>query len=153
MQNIWRRYRELRVTTKRSRPGRKRGTTARKDRRLILVSRQLRFNTLHQLCADWIRFLGHGVSEKTVRRRLHAARVYNRIARRKPLIYVLNRQKRVRWCNRIRNWTTLDNWSHIVFSDESRFTLNGDDNRVRCWRSPGEAFNPDALAFRTRSSV
>ncbi|GFS62691.1 transposable element Tcb1 transposase [Trichonephila clavipes] len=31
--------------------------------------------------------------------------------------------------------------SQIVFSDESRFVLGTDDNRVRVWRRPGERYN------------
>lgn len=33
-------------------------------------------------------------------------------------------------------------WNWIVFSDESRFILESDDNRVRVWRLRGEHFNP-----------
>ncbi|GFV53855.1 transposable element Tcb1 transposase [Trichonephila clavipes] len=30
---------------------------------------------------------------------------------------------------------------NVVFSDESRFVLGTDDNRVRVWRRPGERYN------------
>ncbi|GFV24515.1 transposable element Tcb1 transposase [Trichonephila clavipes] len=32
-------------------------------------------------------------------------------------------------------------WQKVVFSDESRFVLGIDDNRVRVWRRPGEQYN------------
>ncbi|GFX48992.1 transposable element Tcb2 transposase [Trichonephila clavipes] len=35
-------------------------------------------------------------------------------------------------------------WNLVVFSDESRFNLSSDDNRVRVWRPRGECLN---LAF------
>ncbi|GFV07192.1 transposable element Tcb2 transposase [Trichonephila clavipes] len=40
-----------------------------------------------------------------------------------------------------RNWTAAE-WNHDVFSDESRFNLSSDDNRVRVWRLLGERLNP-----------
>ncbi|GFU88784.1 transposable element Tcb2 transposase [Trichonephila clavipes] len=37
-------------------------------------------------------------------------------------------------------WNVTD-WKKVVFSDESRFVLGTDDNRVRVWRCPGERYN------------
>ncbi|GFV72085.1 transposable element Tcb1 transposase [Trichonephila clavipes] len=37
-------------------------------------------------------------------------------------------------------WKFTD-WQKVVFSDESRFVLGTDDNRVRVWRRPGERYN------------
>ncbi|GFU42479.1 transposable element Tcb1 transposase [Trichonephila clavipes] len=45
------------------------------------------------------------------------------------------------WCHARRNWTA-DEWNQVVFSDESRFNLSSDDNRVRVWRPRGERLNP-----------
>ncbi|GFS50247.1 transposable element Tcb2 transposase [Trichonephila clavipes] len=38
-------------------------------------------------------------------------------------------------------WNVTD-WQKVVFSDESRFVLGTDDNRVRVWRHPGERTFP-----------
>ncbi|GFX19077.1 transposable element Tcb2 transposase [Trichonephila clavipes] len=38
------------------------------------------------------------------------------------------------------NWTAAE-CSHIVFSDESRFHISSDDNRVRVWRPRRERLN------------
>ncbi|GFW76486.1 transposable element Tcb2 transposase [Trichonephila clavipes] len=37
-------------------------------------------------------------------------------------------------------WNVTD-WQKVVFSDESRFVLGTDDNRVRVWRCTGERYN------------
>ncbi|GFX40340.1 transposable element Tcb2 transposase [Trichonephila clavipes] len=37
-------------------------------------------------------------------------------------------------------WNVTD-WQKVVFSDESRFVLGTDDNRVRVWRRPDERYN------------
>ncbi|GFX43956.1 transposable element Tcb2 transposase [Trichonephila clavipes] len=34
-------------------------------------------------------------------------------------------------------------WQKVVFSDESRFVLGTNDNRVRVWRRPGAIFQQD----------
>ncbi|GFV00413.1 transposable element Tcb2 transposase [Trichonephila clavipes] len=39
-------------------------------------------------------------------------------------------------------WNVTD-WQKVVFSDESRFVLGTDDNRVRVWRRPGALFQQD----------
>ncbi|GFV24583.1 transposable element Tcb2 transposase [Trichonephila clavipes] len=36
---------------------------------------------------------------------------------------------------------TAAEWNQVVFSDESRFNLSSDDNRVRVWRPRGERLN------------
>ncbi|GFW14002.1 transposable element Tcb1 transposase [Trichonephila clavipes] len=36
----------------------------------------------------------------------------------------------------------------VIFSDESRFNLNGDDIRVRVWRLRGERLNPASVLLR-----
>ncbi|GFS47902.1 transposable element Tcb2 transposase [Trichonephila clavipes] len=43
-------------------------------------------------------------------------------------------------------WNVTD-WQKVVFSDESRFVLGTDDNRVRVWRGPGERYNPPPPTF------
>ncbi|GFY30459.1 transposable element Tcb1 transposase [Trichonephila clavipes] len=56
-----------------------------------------------------------------------------------------NRRLRLEWCPERRNWTAAE-WNQVLFSDESRFNLTSDDNRVRVWRPRGERLNP-AFAY------
>ncbi|GFX90104.1 transposable element Tcb2 transposase [Trichonephila clavipes] len=45
-------------------------------------------------------------------------------------------------------WNVTD-WQNVVFSDESRFVLGTDDNRVRVWTHPGERHNfPPLIVLR-----
>ncbi|GFY19221.1 HTH_Tnp_Tc3_2 domain-containing protein [Trichonephila clavipes] len=48
-----------------------------------------------------------------------------------------HRQLRLQWCHARSMWNVTD-WQKVVFSDESRFNLGTDDNRVRVWRHPRE---------------
>ncbi|GFU54309.1 transposable element Tcb2 transposase [Trichonephila clavipes] len=52
-----------------------------------------------------------------------------------------HRQLRLQWCQARSMWNVI-HWQKFVFSDESRFVLETDDNRVRVWRRPGERYNP-----------
>ncbi|GFX16217.1 HTH_Tnp_Tc3_2 domain-containing protein [Trichonephila clavipes] len=47
-----------------------------------------------------------------------------------------HRQLRLQWCQARSMWNVTD-WQKVVFSDESRFVLGTDDNRVGLWRCPG----------------
>ncbi|GFW19663.1 transposable element Tcb2 transposase [Trichonephila clavipes] len=51
-----------------------------------------------------------------------------------------HRRLRLEWCRARGNWTAVE-WNQVVFSDESRFNLSTDDNRVRVWRSRDERLN------------
>ncbi|GFV59015.1 transposable element Tcb2 transposase [Trichonephila clavipes] len=51
-----------------------------------------------------------------------------------------HRQLRLQWCQARSMWNVTD-WQKVVFSDESRFVLGTEDNRVRVWRRPGERYN------------
>ncbi|GFY12410.1 transposable element Tcb1 transposase [Trichonephila clavipes] len=57
---------------------------------------------------------------------------------------------RLEWC-RARGNRIAAEWNQVVFSDESRFNLSSDDNRVRVWRPRGERLNP-AFALQQHSA-
>ncbi|GFV46659.1 transposable element Tcb2 transposase [Trichonephila clavipes] len=46
-----------------------------------------------------------------------------------------------KWCHARGNWTVQE-WNQVTLSDESRFNLSSDDNRVRVWRPSGECIYP-----------
>ncbi|GFT21805.1 uncharacterized protein TNCV_3179251 [Trichonephila clavipes] len=50
-----------------------------------------------------------------------------------------HRQLRLQGCEARSMWNVTD-WQKCVFSDESRFVLGTDDNRVLVWRRPGAIF-------------
>ncbi|GFS62151.1 uncharacterized protein TNCV_476991 [Trichonephila clavipes] len=52
-----------------------------------------------------------------------------------------HRRLHLEWCHTRGNWTAVE-WNQVVFSDESRFNISSDDNRVRVWRPRGERRNP-----------
>ncbi|GFX40087.1 transposable element Tcb2 transposase [Trichonephila clavipes] len=57
------------------------------------------------------------------------------------------------WFHARGNWSAAE-WYQVDFSDESRFNLSSDDNRVRVWRPHRERLNPAfALQRHTASTA
>ncbi|GFV29499.1 transposable element Tcb2 transposase [Trichonephila clavipes] len=62
-----------------------------------------------------------------------------------------HRRLRLEWCRARGNCTATER-NQVVFSDESRFNLGSDDNRVRVWRPRGERRNP-AFALQRHTAT
>ncbi|GFW27485.1 transposable element Tcb2 transposase [Trichonephila clavipes] len=81
------------------------------------------------------------VSSRTIRRRL----AEGHLGSRRPLcglpLTPTHRRLRLQWW-RARGNCTVAEWNQVVFSNESRFNLSSDDNRVRLWRPSDERLNP-----------
>ncbi|GFX99086.1 transposable element Tcb2 transposase [Trichonephila clavipes] len=99
---------------------------------------------------DWLRTPS---TDQSSRRSPHPSRTIRRrlaeghLGSQRPLpvlpLTATHRHFRLEWCHARGNWTAAE-WNQVVFSDESRFNLSSDDNRVRVWRPHGECLN---LAF------
>ena len=70
--------------------------------------------------------------------------MHGRIARQKPFLSRANQKKRLQFAIQRQNWT-IEDWSRIVFSDESKFKLYKSDGRTYIRRSIGEALNPQCV--------
>ncbi|GFW99252.1 transposable element Tcb1 transposase [Trichonephila clavipes] len=63
-----------------------------------------------------------------------------------------HRQLHLQWFQPRSMWNVTD-WQKVVFSDESRFVLGTDDNRVRVWRRPGERYNSQHTVLRYTARI
>ncbi|GFU88651.1 transposable element Tc1 transposase [Trichonephila clavipes] len=52
-----------------------------------------------------------------------------------------NWRVRLEWCRQHRDWS-IDQWATVLFTDESRFSLNSDSRRTFIWRKPGTRYLP-----------
>lgn len=133
------RYRETNLYTRRPGSGRKRVTTERddrflvmnilRDRKLTAVMARNRLQETRQVT----------ISERTVRRRLEEANLGSYRPANGPKLTRDHRRRRLAFAIEHRNWT-VNQWSNILFSDESRFCVSSPDGRERVWRRPGERF-------------
>ncbi|GFT24170.1 transposable element Tcb1 transposase [Trichonephila clavipes] len=84
---------------------------------------------------------GTTVSNQTVRNRLHGVGLYAR----RPMVCVrlISRHHRDRreWATEHVNWRRNE-WSNVLFSDESRFSVHPDNSRIFIWRDHGSRNNP-----------
>ncbi|GFW35988.1 transposable element Tcb2 transposase [Trichonephila clavipes] len=136
--------------TRRPVSGRPRQTSRRKDRHIVRNARVQSTASLASIQAQVAPSLGTHVSSRIKRRRL----VEGHLGSRRPLrvlpLTFTHRRLRLEWCRARGNWTAAE-WNQVVFSDESRFNLSSDDNRVRVWRPRGERLNPAFVLQRHTS--
>ncbi|GFU73059.1 HTH_Tnp_Tc3_2 domain-containing protein [Trichonephila clavipes] len=84
--------------------------------------------------------VGVAIVPQTISRHLAEANLKSKRPFRALPLTPEHRQLRLQWCQARSMWNVTD-WQKVVFSDESRFVLGTDDNRVRVWRRPGERYN------------
>lgn len=139
VQRVFQRYQETGLITRRPGSGRKRVTTQRDDRFLVSRSLRNRTATAVSLRNQLQEVRDVNVSEWTVRRRLRAAGLSCRRMATGPPLQPRHRNARLTFARNHLAWNAED-WSRVLFSDESRFCLTGSDGRRRVWRRPGERY-------------
>ncbi|GFT34083.1 HTH_Tnp_Tc3_2 domain-containing protein [Trichonephila clavipes] len=130
-------------TRRKTGSGVNRKTTRREDRRIVrqtLVDPTVTHSTIR---AD----VGVAIVPQTISRHLAEANLKSKRPFRALPLTSEHRQLRLQWCQSRSMWNVTD-WQKVVFSDESRFVLGTDDNRVRVWRRPGERYNSPHTVLR-----
>ncbi|GFT10847.1 transposable element Tcb2 transposase [Trichonephila clavipes] len=123
--------------------GRRRATAPNEDLYLVFTARRHRNMNAILLPQHLHSATGTTVSTQTVRNRLHGVGLYAR----RPMVCVrlTSRHRRDRW-----DWATehvklrRNEWSNVLFSDESRFSVHLGKRRIFIWRERGSRNN---LAF------
>ncbi|UYV63374.1 hypothetical protein LAZ67_2003876, partial [Cordylochernes scorpioides] len=141
---IWKQFIETGTIKRKEGSGRKRKTVTSEDRYLVVTAKCHREMTAIQLSNELSSATGTRISRQTVYRRLHEGPLYAR----RPMVCIpltsAHRRARLNWCLEHLAWTH-DQWANVLFSDESRFSLNTDSRRVFIWREPGTRFNPSNI--------
>ncbi len=99
----------------------------------------------------WKKKTGQDVSTRTIGRTLRAVGLNNCLARRKPLISPANMEARLAWCLDHQSWTT-DDWSKVMWSDESTFSQFQQSRCSRVWREPQEKWNISCVSATVKHS-
>ncbi|GFT42138.1 transposable element Tcb2 transposase [Trichonephila clavipes] len=126
---IWNRFLETGSTGRRPGQRRRRATTPNEDRYLVLTARRNR-NMNATLIQQHLRSAnGSTVSTRTVLNRLHGVGMYAR----RPMVCVRltsrYRRDRREWVPEHVNWRRNE-WSNVLFSDESRFSVHPNNRRI-----------------------
>ncbi|GFT82147.1 transposable element Tc1 transposase [Trichonephila clavipes] len=123
--------------------GATRKTTRREDRRIVRQALVVPTVTRSMIRAD----VGVAIVPQTISRHLAKANLKSKRPFRALPLTPEHRQLRLQWCQARSMWNVTD-WQKVVFSDESRFVLGADENRVRVWRCPGERYNSPYTVLR-----
>ncbi|GFY03639.1 transposable element Tcb2 transposase [Trichonephila clavipes] len=138
---IWNRFLETESAGRRPGQGRRRAATPNEDRYLVLIARIYRNMNATLLLRHLRLATGTTVSTQTVRNRLHSVGLYVR----RPMVCAkltsTHRCDRREWATEHVNWRRNE-WSNVLFSDESRFSVHPDNRPIFIWRDRGSRNNP-----------
>lgn len=127
--------------------GRHRVTNRHDDHFVIMASLRNRHLNAVQL-AQRLQSARHvTVSRWTVRRRLAERGLTAHRPANGPKLTTAHRQARLQFAREHLNWT-IDQWKTVLFSDECRICLYGNDGRGRVYRRPGERFAQCCISER-----
>lgn len=156
----WHRWQSEGSLKRRKGSGRPRKTKIRADSKLVLAAKRNRFDSVPRLAISWMSAAGVRCSIRTAYRRLAEAGIKSyRPAVRIPLSKFLtiafipfdnitirnfisghhHKRNRVIWCKDRINWSRQQ-WRKVLWTDESRFTLDFHDGRIKVHRLPGERY-------------
>lgn len=132
-------------TADKRRSGRPKKTTPHTDRVLVRMSLQDRRLTAPQLGRKLSEEHGVTLATRTVRQRLLKAGLRGCVAAKKPLLSATNVCRRLAFAKAHKD-LTVDDWKHVLFSDESSFELFLSSKRVIVRRRVGEKFSKNCIA-------
>lgn len=133
------RFNETNNYTRRPGQGRTRITSRVQDRFITLRALRERFITSRRLQMQLSEVHNIQVSLNTVRRRLTEQNLHVRIPATGPTLNAGHRRARLQFGRDHVNWN-IEDWSRVLFTDESRFCLYNSDRRVRVVRRPNERY-------------
>ncbi|GFV30679.1 transposable element Tcb2 transposase [Trichonephila clavipes] len=130
---IWNRFLETGSAGRRPGQGRRRATTPNEDRYLVLTARRHRNMNATLLQRHLRSATGTTVSTQTARNWLHGVGLYARRSMVCVRLTSRHRRDRREWATKHGNWRRNE-WSNVLFSDESRFSVHPDNRRIFIWR-------------------
>ncbi|GFV12627.1 transposable element Tcb1 transposase [Trichonephila clavipes] len=129
--------------------GRPRVTTPNEDQYLAVTAKRNRRSTASDLSRQLSSATGTTVSRKTVYRRLvHIGLYAGRPVRCVPLT-ATHCRLRLTWSREHALWSPQQ-WSCVMFFDESRFSLHSDSRWTLKWRAPGTRYHQENAIERHR---
>lgn len=147
VRRVYQRYQATGGYQRRQGSGRPRATTERDNRFLMTMSlRNRRLNAV-QLGQRLQEAREVEVSRWTVRRRLREGGLTAHRPATGPKLTPAHRQARLQFAREHLNWTE-EQWRTVLFSDECRMCLHGNDGRGRVYRRSGERFAQCCIAER-----
>ncbi|GFX04188.1 transposable element Tc1 transposase [Trichonephila clavipes] len=133
-------------TARKSGSGPRNVTSAREDRRLVLMAQTDRTAFSRQLAAQLSTATRVSLCASSIRRRLLQRGLRARIPLYRIPLTQNHRRLRLHWANVHRSWRS--DWQQVVSSDESSFNLWHHDGRIRVMRYAWERHIPECIIER-----
>ncbi|GFV77324.1 transposable element Tcb1 transposase [Trichonephila clavipes] len=124
-------------------------TVTLKETMLNFTAKRNRRSTASDLSRQLSPATGTTVSRQAVYRRLGHIGLYARRPVRCVPLTATHCRLRLTWSRKHALWTPQQ-WSCVMFSDESRFSLHSDSRRTLIWRAPGTRFHQEETIDRHR---
>ena len=138
VRKIWLKYTESGIVDDMKKTGRPKIFTERETRLLLRTSKRFPFMTAQEVFNE--SFIMKNASIRSVRTYLRSGGLIGRKAAKKTMLSKANIKKRLLWCKAYSS-LSMNDWKHIIFSDESRVELTSSYRRyVR--RPQGQWHNP-----------
>ncbi|GFW33397.1 transposable element Tcb1 transposase [Trichonephila clavipes] len=115
-------------------------TTPNEDRYLAVTAKRNRRSTASDLSRQLFSATGTTVSRQTMYRRLGHIGLYARRPVRCVPLTATHCRLQLTWSRKHALWTPQQ-WSCVMFSDESMFSLQSDSRRTLIWRAPGTRYH------------
>ncbi|GBM56547.1 Transposable element Tcb1 transposase, partial [Araneus ventricosus] len=139
---LWQRFHDDGNVSRCYSTGRPRVTTPNEDRYLAVTDKRNRRGTASDLSRQQSSAAGTAVSRQTVYRRLGHIGLYARRPVRCVPLTATHCRLRLAWSREHALWTPQQ-WSCVMFSDESRFSLQSESRRTFIWRAPGTRYHQE----------
>ncbi|GFV01410.1 transposable element Tcb1 transposase [Trichonephila clavipes] len=143
VRNCWEQWTREGTHARKTGSGATRKTMRREDRRIVRQAFVDPTVTRSTIRAD----VGVAILPHTISRHLAEVNLKSKHPFRALPLTPEHRQLCLQCCQARSMWNVTD-WQKVVFSDESRFVLGTNDNRVRVWRHPGERYNSPHTVLR-----
>lgn len=131
--------------------GMQRSTTKREDRYIKNLMVNKRSITIQEIRAELNESNMTVPCKETVRLRLKEMGFSSKRPAKKPLLTKKMQKTRLKWAKDHRLWTVTD-WNRVIFSDESKFMLFGNDASARVWRKPNERYSENCILKTVKHS-
>uniref|UniRef100_A0A915ED75 Transposase Tc1-like domain-containing protein n=1 Tax=Ditylenchus dipsaci TaxID=166011 RepID=A0A915ED75_9BILA len=137
-QSVIRKYKRQKSPNVHKKDGRNRKTSARQDRMIARKSREDPNLTAPEIRTQ---LKLDDITVRTVQNRLMEVGLFGRRPAEKPFISPKNVKERLKFAKDHQNWSVND-WKNVLWSDESKFNMIGNDGKGYVRRPVNKRFDP-----------
>ena len=149
IKKYWIRYSQTKNVKEIHRPGRPATLSKRDKQNIVRDSERNRRKSSRKIAQDFVNTTNQEISASYVRKILFSSGLKARRPAKKPLLKKDHILQRMEFAKSVKLWGIIE-WSNVIFSDESKFCLDGSDGQKFVRRRSGEKYRPDLVDGRLK---